>query len=211
MDSYSDRQELDVILMAQQGDEMAMEFLIKKYQGLLNYICDKYFLKDGERDDLMQEAMIGFVQSVKYYKPDSGKQFKNFAYLCVKRELDSCIKRSNRKKHMILNEAVPMQNYTDGEDNGSDKAAFLVEKDANGHIVSPENTLVEKESYSEILSKITGVLSKLELNVLMLRMMGHSYNEITLALQLENKSVDNAVQRIRKKMSNTKSIVSMCW
>ncbi|MBR6755605.1 MAG: sigma-70 family RNA polymerase sigma factor [Peptococcaceae bacterium] len=206
MKKYHEIKEETVIALAQQGDEQAMEFLLKKYQGLLNYICDKYYLKDGEKDDLMQEAMIGFVQGVKSFKPESGKQFKNFAYLCVKRELDSCIKRSTRKKHMILNEALPMAVYNENDEQAEDKSAYLIERDVTGKIVSPENTVVARESYSEIMDKIAAVLSKMELNVLLMRVMGMSYNEITLALQLENKSVDNAVQRIRKKVNKSKAL-----
>ena len=206
MKKYHEIKEETVIALAQQGDEQAMEFLLKKYQGLLNYICDKYYLKDGEKDDLMQEAMIGFVQGVKSFKPESGKQFKNFAYLCVKRELDSCIKRSTRKKHMILNEALPMAVYNENDEQAEDKSAYLIERDVTGKIVSPENTVVSRESYSEIMDKISAVLSKMELNVLLMRVMGMSYNEITLALQLENKSVDNAVQRIRKKVNKSKAL-----
>lgn len=206
MKKYREMSEETVIALAQQGDEQAMEFLLKKYQGLLNYICDKYYLKDGEKDDLLQEAMIGFVQGVKSFKPESGKQFKNFAYLCVKRELDSCIKRSTRKKHMILNEAVPMAVYNENDEQAEDKSAYLIERDVTGKIVSPENTVVARESYLEIMDKITAILSKLELNVLLMRVMGMSYNEITLALQLENKSVDNAVQRIRKKVNKSKAL-----
>ncbi|MBR4944910.1 MAG: sigma-70 family RNA polymerase sigma factor [Peptococcaceae bacterium] len=203
---FADMPEQDIIKAAQQGDGMAMEHLLKHYQGLMNYICDKYYLKDGERDDLMQEAMIGFVQSVKSYKPESGKQFKNFAYLCIKRELDSCVKRSNRKKHMVLNEAVSMSNYNENDEQVEGKAAYLIERDSRGEIISPENTIVERESYAEIMQKITTLLSKMELNVLIMRMMGMSYNEITLALQLENKSVDNAVQRIRKKVNKSETL-----
>ena len=99
---------------------------------------------------------------------------------------------------MIANDEVSM-----------DKIACLVEKDKNGNVVSPESVIVEKETYSEVLHKISGILSKMELNVLLMRMMGHSYNEITDALQLENKSVDNAVQRIRKKVSNSKFVLSL--
>lgn len=206
---YADKPELEVIEAAREGDELAMEYLLKHYQGLMSYICDKYYLKDGERDDLMQEAMIGFVQSVKSYKPESGKQFKNFAYLCIKRELDSCVKRSNRKKHMVLNDAISMSIYNENEEEVEDKSAYLIERDASGAIVSPENTIVERESYNEVMNRITEILSKMELNVLIMRMMGMSYNEITLTLQLENKSVDNAVQRIRKKVNKMKS-VSWC-
>lgn len=206
MKSYDQMTEEEVLAAAQQDDELAMEYLLKKYQGLMSYICDKYYLKDGERDDLMQEAMIGFVQSIKSFDPNNGKQFKNFAYLCVKRELDSCVKRSNRKKHMVLNDAISMAAYNENDEQIEDKAAYLIERDANGEIVSPENTIVERESYSEIMNKITEILSKMELNVLVMRVMGMSYNEITLALQLENKSVDNAVQRIRKKVNKSKAI-----
>ena len=158
----------------------------------------------------MQEAMIGFVQAVKYYDPQNGKLFKNFAYLCVKRELDSCVKRSNRKKHMVLNDAISMSSFAEGsEDCSMDKMAYLVEKDSNGNIVSPESVVVDKESYNEVMGQINGMLSKMEMNVLMMRLMGHSYNEITDALQLENKSVDNAVQRIRKKVNNSKALLSI--
>jgi len=204
--NFKEMPELDVVVAAQNGNEDAMEYLLKRYQGLMSYICDKYYLKDGERDDLMQEAMIGFVQSVKGYKPESGKQFKNFAYLCIKRELDSCVKRSNRKKHMVLNEAVSMSNYNENEEEMEGKAVYLVDRDASGEIASPENTVVERESYNEILQTISTILSRMELDVLVMRMMGMSYNEITLALQLENKSVDNAVQRIRKKVNKSKAL-----
>ena len=150
---YADMPEQKIIEAAQQGDDLAMEHLLKHYQGLMSYICDKYYLKDGERDDLMQEAMIGFVQSVKCYKPESGKQFKNFAYLCIKRELDSCVKRSNRKKHMVLNDAVSMSNYNENDEEIEGKASYLIERDASGEIISPENTVVERETYAESCRK----------------------------------------------------------
>lgn len=204
--NFTEMPEQDVVMAAQQGNEEAMEYLLKHYQGLMSYICDRYFLKDGERDDLMQEAMIGFVQSVKSFKPENGKQFKNFAYLCIKRELDSCVKRSNRKKHMVLNEAVSISNYNENDEEIEGKALYLIDRDSCGEIVSPENTVVEKETYAEFLQTISTILSRMELNVLVMRMMGMSYNEITLALQLENKSVDNAVQRIRKKVNKSNAL-----
>ncbi len=204
MNNYTTLDEAEVIEAAKAGDEQAMEYLLEKYQGLLGHICEKYFLRDGERDDLMQEAMIGFVQAVQDYNPKSGKQFKNFAFLCVKRELDSCVKRSNRKKHMILNEAVPI-NYTNGEDEElMENEALLLDRDKSGNIVTPENLMIEKESCAETSNLLADILSKLEYKVLIMRLMGYSYNEITLLLQLENKSVDNAMQRIRKKLGKKK-------
>lgn len=204
MNDYTTLDEAEVIEAAKAGDEMAMEYLLERYQGLLGHICEKYFLRDGERDDLMQEAMIGFVQAVQDYNPESGKQFKNFAFLCVKRELDSCVKRSNRKKHMILNDAVPI-NYTNGEDEEMvENEALLMERDKTGSVITPESLMLEKESCVETSSILADILSKLEYKVLIMRLMGYSYNEITLLLQLENKSVDNAMQRIRKKLGKKK-------
>lgn len=204
MNDYTTLDEAEVIEAAKAGDERAMEYLLERYQGLLGHICEKYFLRDGERDDLMQEAMIGFVQAVQDYNPESGKQFKNFAFLCVKRELDSCVKRSNRKKHMILNDAVPI-NYTNGEDEEMvENEALLMERDKTGSVITPESLVLEKESCVETSSILADILSKLEYKVLIMRLMGYSYNEITLLLQLENKSVDNAMQRIRKKLGKKK-------
>lgn len=204
MNDYTTLDEAEVIEAAKAGDERAMEYLLERYQGLLGHICEKYFLRDGERDDLMQEAMIGFVQAVQDYNPESGKQFKNFAFLCVKRELDSCVKRSNRKKHMILNDAVPI-NYTNGEDEEMvENEALLMERDKTGSVITPESLMLEKESCVETSNILADILSKLEYKVLIMRLMGYSYNEITLLLQLENKSVDNAMQRIRKKLGKKK-------
>ena len=204
MNDYTTLDEAEVIEAAKAGDERAMEYLLERYQGLLGHICEKYFLRDGERDDLMQEAMIGFVQAVQDYNPESGKQFKNFAFLCVKRELDSCVKRSNRKKHMILNDAVPI-NYTNGEDEEMvENEALLMERDKTGSVITPESLMLEKESCVETSNILADILSKLEYKVLIMRLMGYSYNEITLPLQLENKSVDNAMQRIRKKLGKKK-------
>lgn len=204
LNKYKDLDETEVINAAKAGDELAMEFLLEKYQGLMGHICEKYFLRDGERDDLMQEAMIGFVQAVHDYKPESGKQFKNFAFLCVKRELDSCIKRSNRKKHMILNEAVPISCTSNDDDEITENEALLIERDKTGTVVTPESVMLAQESCNETTDLLVGILSKLEYKVLIMRLMGYSYNEITLLLQLENKSVDNAMQRIRKKLSKKK-------
>lgn len=185
------------------GDKDALEYLIKIYQGLLYYICDKYYLKDGEKDDLVQEATIGLIEAVNAYKfEEKGKKFKNFAILCIRREIDSCIKRSNRKKHQILNEAIPIYSYAESEEErtgvGYQTNVDRILKDQNP---TPEALILEKERINELLSQVNSNLSEMEKQVLKLRIKGHSYNEITLQLNLQTKSVDNAVQRIRKKIA----------
>lgn len=193
--------ENQLIALAQQGDEEAIESLITQYRNLLNYIVSGYFLRDGDRDDLMQEAMIGFVQAIESYRPDSGKQFKNFAWLCVTRELDTCVKRSNRKKHMILSDALCLSADEPEDPMWMNNTFAFADRDGHGRFATPENTCISDESFQELFHVIYKALSGLELNVLLLRFAGLSYEDITHALQLESKSVDNAIQRIRKKLN----------
>ncbi|NLT94293.1 MAG: sigma-70 family RNA polymerase sigma factor [Clostridia bacterium] len=201
MHNYAEMSEEALIEMSQKGDQLALEQLIELYQGLLYFLCDKYYLRDGDREDLLQEAAIGLIEAVRAFKPNSGRKFKNFAILCITRELDSCIKRSNRKKHQILNSAIPIFSFAENDDekNGSSYNAFL-DRTLKDQSPSPEELLVEKEVINELLQTVNSVLSEMEKKVLNLRINGHSYNEITMKLNLQNKSVDNAIQRIRKKM-----------
>lgn len=198
---YAEMAEEDLIRMSQEGDEFALEQLIKLYQGLLYFLCDKYYLKDGDKEDLLQEATIGLIEAIRAFNPMCGRKFKNFAILCITRELDSCIKRSNRKKHQILNNAIPIFCYAESEEERTSTGyQTYLDRILKDESPSPEELLVEKEIINELLRTVNSVLSDLEKQVLKLRIRGHSYNEITVKLKLQNKSVDNAVQRIRKKM-----------
>ncbi|NMA02766.1 MAG: sigma-70 family RNA polymerase sigma factor [Clostridia bacterium] len=199
---YKNLTEENLVLMAQEGDSMALETLIKGFQGFLNYICDKYYLKGGDKDDLIQEANIGLLEAIEAYQIDSGKKFRNFAFLCVKRELDSCILKYNRKKHSILNDAIPIFTHADKEEERTGYSYQVsVDRLIKDNTPSPEALIVEKESLSELLSCINSILSDLEREVLFLRITGLSYSEITTKLNLQTKSVDNAVQRIRRKIT----------
>lgn len=190
-----------LLTAAQAGDQAAIETLLRRYTGMLNHIISGYFLRDGERDDLMQEAMIGFVQAIRDFRPDGGKQFKNFAWLCVKRELDTCIKHSNRKKNLILSDALLYRCEDDEGNETGQPFDQLVDNDRQAAVTTPEEHCIEHETIQEVLHLITSVLSRMEQRVLLLRIAGHSYDDITRALEVENKSVDNAIQRIRKKLN----------
>lgn len=203
---YKDLSEENLALMAQKGDLMALETLIKGFQGFLNFICDKYYLRGGDKDDLIQEANIGLLEAIEAYQTDSGKKFRNFAFLCVKRELDSCILKYNRKKHKILNDAIPIFAHADKEeDRIGCSYQISVDRLFRDNTPSPEALIVEKESLNELLTRVNNILSDLEKEVLFLRITGLSYSEITAKLNLQTKSVDNAVQRIRKKISLEKT------
>lgn len=198
---YDELSEEKLVKMAQRGDELALDQLIKLYQGLLYFLSERYYLKDGDKDDLLQEATIGLIEAVKAYKPENGTKFKNFLILCVTRELDSCIKRSNRKKHQILNNAIPIYSCAENEEEktGAGYQTYL-DRILKDESPSPETLFVESETINELLKIVNSTLSDMEKQVLKLRIRGHSYNEITVKLNLQNKSVDNAIQRIRKKM-----------
>lgn len=201
---YRNLEEETLVFKAQKGDLVALETLVRGFQGFLNFICDKYYLKGGDKDDLIQEANIGLLEAIQAYKTDCGKRFKNFAFLCVKRELDSCILKHNRKKHKILNDAIPIFAHADKEEErtGSSYQISVDKLFKDNSTPSPETLIVERESLNELLTWINNILSDLEREVLFLRITGFSYSEITVKLNLQTKSVDNAVQRIRKKIAS---------
>jgi RNA polymerase sporulation-specific sigma factor len=208
MRGYCELTEEQLVKSAQEGDKLALEHLIKIYQGLLYFICEKYFLKDGDKEDLLQEATIGLIEAVRAFRPENGKKFKNFAILCITREIDSCIKKSNRKKHQILNEAIPIFSYAENEEERTGLGyQTCIDRILKDDTPTPETLIVEKETINELMTKINSALSEMEKQVLKLRIRGHSYNEITLKLNLQNKSVDNAIQRIRKKMVSEFDII----
>lgn len=192
--------EEELVLCAQQGDDLALERLLYIYRGFIRYICQKYYLKDGDQQDLTQEAAIGFLEAIKAYNYESKVKFRNFAYLCIKRELDSVVSRSNRKKRQILNNALPIYAYVEEENTryGSDyyNGENYMKSDKN----TPEETLIAREEARELLEFLQRELTNLEQKVLFLRIEGLSYREITTILEIRAKAVDNAIQRIRKKV-----------
>ena len=107
--------EEELVLKAQNGDTEALEKVLIMYRGFVRYISQKYYLKDGDHQDLYQEANIGLLEAIKAYDHNSKVKFRNFAFLCIKRELDSMISRSNRKKRQVLNNAIPIYSYVEEE------------------------------------------------------------------------------------------------
>lgn len=192
-----------LLCAAQQGDELAIESLLSHYDKMLHYIAGGYYLQDGDQDDLIQEARIGFMDGIQSYDPSKGMSFKNFAWLCVTRHLASRVKKSLRKKHMVLNQALSIDESPSEEGLSPAESFSMADRDAHGVLSTPENDVVAKESFLELGSLMESALSKLEYSVLVLRYAGLSYEDITTYLGLETKSVDNTIQRIRKKLSLT--------
>ncbi|MDD2212797.1 MAG: sigma-70 family RNA polymerase sigma factor [Clostridia bacterium] len=196
--------ETELLKLAQSGDERAQEELLKDYRGFIYYLCKNYFLKDGEQQDLVQEATIGLLEAIKAYDFNKNVKFRNFAFLCIKRELNSAVSRSNRKKRQILNNALSIHSNSHDDDS----TRFGSSRYAKEHLLknekdTPENNFLEKEGVEELIAFLQKKLTCLEQNVLLLRLQGFSYLEITGALAIQPKAVDNAIQRIRRKITNT--------
>lgn len=192
--------EEELVLYAQKGNDAALERLIYIYRGFIRYVCQKYYLKDGDQQDLLQEANIGFLEAIKAYNYSTGVKFRNFAYICIKRELDSVVSRSNRKKRQILNNAIPIYSYVEEENIRYGSEYYSGENFMKSDNDTPEETVIAREDVQELLNFLRKQLTSLEQKVLFLRIEGLSYREITTALEIQAKAVDNAIQRIRKKV-----------
>lgn len=184
-----------LVLKSKEGNEEAIEVLFFRYKPLLHKIIRGYFLLGADEEDLMQEAMIGLYKAILSYNPSKETTFRSFAGMCVKRNILSAIKKSNALKHKVLNDSVSFSalgSFEDDEENtiyNSIKQSFLDEK------------VSEKEDFNEVLQLIEKKLSKLEYEVLNEYLKGYSYQYISEKLGISNKSVDNALSRIKSKLS----------
>ena len=161
---------------------------MEKYKGFVRALTQARYLAGGDRDDLIQEGMIGLYRAVRDYDPGKGASFRTFAALCIARRMNTAITSSNRDQNRALNDSVPLL----GEEL---EAAWLAL-----YADSPEERYVDRESTEELLERIRGALSKMEQAVLDRYLRGMSYTEIGRELGCPVKSVDNAIQRIRGKV-----------
>ena len=194
---YSNLTDEQIVTEIKQGDEYALSYLLEKYKELVNMKVGKYFMVGAEKEDIMQEGMIGLYKAIKNFDTQKQNSFKTFANLCIERQLITAIKTSNRQKHMPLNSylSLNMAAY----DNNEDDSVELMDTFNSNTIEDPLETIMKKEYYEQIHNNIEKSLSKFEKQVLDRFMKGESYNVIAKRLDSPVKSVDNAIQRIRKK------------
>ena len=194
---YSNLTDEQIVTEIKQGDEYALSYLLEKYKELVNMKVGKYFMVGAEKEDIMQEGMIGLYKAIKNFDTEKQNSFKTFANLCIERQLITAIKTSNRQKHMPLNSylSLNMAAY----DNNEDDSVELMDTFNSNTIEDPLETVMKKEYYEQIHNNIEKSLSKFEKQVLDRFMKGESYNVIAKRLDSPVKSVDNAIQRIRKK------------
>lgn len=195
---YNNMSDEELINSIRADDKKALEFLICKYKDLVNSKVNKYFIIGAEKEDIIQEGLIGLYKAIKDYKEDKQNSFKSFANLCIERQLITAIKSSNRQKHMPLNSylSLNMPAYEDYDGNADTEVMEIL--DAN-IIEDPLDTITKKEYMSNVESVIDTSLSDFEKKVLNRYIQGESYVKIAQKLDAPVKSVDNAIQRIRKK------------
>lgn len=184
--------------MINKKDTDALDFLICKYKDLVNSKVNKYFIIGAEKEDIVQEGLIGLYKAIKDYKPDKQNSFKSFANLCIERQLITAIKSSNRQKHMPLNSYLSL-NMTAFENEDGNNDTQIVDVLENTVIEDPLDTITKKEYFSSVENVIDSSLSDFEKKVLNRYVQGESYVKIAERLDAPVKSVDNAIQRIRKK------------
>ena len=195
---YINIEDEELINQVKNGDKNALEYLISKYKEMVESKVNKYFIIGAEKEDIVQEGLIGLYKAIKDYKVDKQNSFKSFANLCIERQLITAIKSSNRQKHMPLNSylSLNMPVYNNEYENNETE---LLEIFNSNVVEDPLDTITKREYYSDVESVIDTSLSSFEKKVLNRYVQGESYVQIAEKLDAPVKSVDNAIQRIRKK------------
>lgn len=186
----------ELIELIHKGESEALDFLIKKYRNFVRAKARSYFLIGADREDIVQEGMIGLYKAIRDYKDDKLASFKAFAELCITRQIITAIKTATRQKHIPLNSYVSLDKPIYDEE--SDRT--LMDVISTAKIMDPEELLIHREKFSSIEDKMTELLSDLERKVLALYLDGRSYQEISEELDRHVKSIDNALQRVKRKL-----------
>ncbi|QGH32699.1 RNA polymerase sporulation sigma factor SigH [Gracilibacillus salitolerans] len=195
----TDFQHLDdneLVLLVQNGDTQALEFLIQRYKSFVRAKAKTYFLVGADHEDIAQEGMIGLYKAIRDFQEDKLASFKAFAELCITRQIITAIKTATRQKHMPLNSYVSLDKpiYND------DSERTLLDVLEATIAMDPQELLVNRERYGDMENKLAELLSKLEREVLLLYLEGKSYQEISSELNRHAKSIDNALQRVKRKL-----------
>lgn len=195
---FREMDELQIIQAAQSGDGEAMTFLLEKYKSMVRALSRPLFLMDGDKDDLLQEGMIGLFKAIRTYDADRGTVFETFANLCISSQLYSAIKISNRQKNIPLNSYISLD-MSEGFEAGGD-SFFELNRALTVWQQNPEEIVIGEENARNIKRRLYSRLSKMEMQVLSLFLKGLTYQEIAGKLGKSPKAIDNALQRIKTKL-----------
>ena len=190
--------EVDLIKSAKLGDEKALDELYSKYKHNILLIAKKYYLNDGNNDDIVQEGMLGFLKAINTFDNQKGN-FYSHLKLLVEHQIINAIKKSNTLKHTALNERYNLNNQGELEMDNEEKVVGIP-----NDTLSPENTILMEEDKKELDEMMSDKLSQFERQVIQLYLSGYSYYDIIEKLNVNYKSVDNALNRVKTKLQNFK-------
>ncbi|WP_074951230.1 RNA polymerase sporulation sigma factor SigH [Alicyclobacillus macrosporangiidus] len=196
VNALEERSDEELVEAVRNGDDQALEYLIHKYRNFVRAKARSYFLIGADREDIVQEGMIGLYKSIRDYREDKLTSFKAFAELCITRQIITAIKTATRQKHIPLNSYVSLDKPIYDED--SDRT--LLDVIGAARVTDPEELVIHQEEFDDIEVKMSELLSDLERQVLMLYLDGRSYQEIAVDLDRHVKSIDNALQRVKRKL-----------
>ena len=194
-EEYLSKSDEEVVVLAQAGDGQALAYLLNKYKNFVRSKARSYFLIGADHEDIVQEGMIGLYKAIRDFQPSRLSSFRSFAELCVKRPIITAIKAATRQKHVPLNSYVSLNKPLYDEE--SDRTLLDV---IEGRVTNPEDLYISQEDLARIQTQISEVLSDLERQVLDAFMDGKSYQEIAELLGRHVKSIDNALQRVKRKL-----------
>ncbi|WP_346889036.1 RNA polymerase sporulation sigma factor SigH [Clostridium sp. UBA1056] len=193
---FTGKRDEELVAMAKSGDDRALEYILCKYQNFVKAKAKSYFLIGADKEDIYQEGMIGLFKAIRDFKDDKLASFKVFAELCITRQIITAVKTATRQKHIPLNTYVSLNKPIYDEE--SDRT--LLDILSGIKVSDPEELIIDREEMERIESKIEEVLSGLEMEVLNSYLDGKSYQEIATDLDRQAKSIDNALQRVKRKL-----------
>ncbi|MET1250417.1 RNA polymerase sporulation sigma factor SigH [Sporolactobacillus sp. STCC-11] len=189
----------ELLKAVHEGNNQALEYLIFKYKNFVRAKAKAYFLVGADREDIIQEGMIGLFKAIRDYRGDKLASFKAFAELCITRQMITAVKTATRQKHIPLNSYVSLDKPIYDEESERTLMDVVCEAQSN----NPEQMLISREEYDDIEEKLSRVLSDLERKVLRQYLDGRTYQEISVDLKRHVKSIDNALQRVKRKLEHS--------
>lgn len=194
--NFIGKKDEEIVAMIREGDERALNYLLCKYENFVKAKAKSYFLIGADKEDIYQEGMIGLFKAIRDYKDDKLASFKVFAELCVTRQIITAVKTATRQKHIPLNTYVSLNKPIYDEE--SDRT--LLDIISGIKVSDPEELIIDREEMEKLEKQIEEVLSSLEMEVLNSYLDGKSYQEIASDLDRQAKSIDNALQRVKRKL-----------
>ncbi len=200
--------DLRLVMRCRNGDDDALDALIRKYQSFVRLKASSYFIAGGDADDLIQEGLVGLYKAVRDFRSDKETSFRSFAELCITRQIITAIKTATRYKHAALNSYVSFSQTPAGQDDGDVTVGDAL---AGPSVDDPAICVISTEELESLVFCLGSGLSSLESNSLRLYLDGLSYEEMAVELECDTKTIDNALQRVKRKILQHQDSRAVAW